>query len=97
MDVIADKDHIAPKISLTNVPTLNYQLRSEIFVSKDGQLRAAHLILDYVPLSHIFQDMSQAIRVGSSRLARIDISKPGFWLGENFLQLSCRFGADLRR
>ena len=53
-DVFADKNHIAPKISLTNVQALNYLLRSEIFVSKDGQLQAAHLILDYKPLSRIF-------------------------------------------
>ena len=47
-------------------------------MSEDGQLRAAHLILDYEPLSHTFQDIGQAIRAGSSRLARIDVSKPGF-------------------
>ena len=29
-------------------------------------------------MSHIFQDVGQAIRVGDSRLARIDVSKPGF-------------------
>ena len=47
-------------------------------MSEDRQLWAAPLILDYEPLSHIFQDVGQAIRVGSPRLARIDISKPGF-------------------
>ena len=47
-------------------------------MSEDGQLRAAHLILDYEPLSRIFQDVGQAIRARSSRLARIDISKLGF-------------------
>ena len=53
-------------------------LRSAIFISEDGQLQAAHLILEYEPLSHIFQDVGQAIRVGDSRLARINVSKPGF-------------------
>ena len=66
-DVFADKDHVALKISLTNISALisalNYLLRSEIFVSEDGQLWSAHLILDYVPLSRIFQDTGQAIRV----------------------------------
>ena len=38
-------------------------------MSEDGQLRAAHLILDYEPLSHIFQDVGQAIKAGSPRLA----------------------------
>ena len=53
-------------------------LRSEIFVSEDGQLLVADLVLDYEPLSHIFQDASQALRVGNPRFARIDVSKPGF-------------------
>ena len=77
-DVFVDKNHVVLKISLTNVPALNYLLRSEIFVSEDGQLRAAHLILNYELLSCIFQDVGQAIRAGSSRLARIDVSKLGF-------------------
>ena len=47
-------------------------------MSEDGQLRAAHLILDYKPLSYIFQDVGQAIRARSPRLACIDVSKPGF-------------------
>ena len=34
--------------------------------------------MDYEPLSRIFQDVGQAIRVGNSRLAQIDISKLGF-------------------
>lgn len=63
---------------MVNIQALNYLLRSEIFVSEDGQLRVAHLILDYESLSCIFQDVGQAIRAGSSRLARIDISKSGF-------------------
>ena len=77
-DVFADKNHIASRLSLTNVQALNYLLRLEILVSEDGQLRAAHLILDNEPQSHIFQDVGQAIRVGSSRLAQIDVSKRGF-------------------
>ena len=47
-------------------------------MSEDRKLRAIHLILDYEPLSRIFQDVGQAIKVGSPRLARIDISKLGF-------------------
>ena len=63
---------------MVNVQALNFLLRFEIFVSEDGQLRVAPLILDYKPLSCAFVDAGQAIRVGSPRLARIDISKPGF-------------------
>ena len=41
-------------------------------------MRAAHLILGYEPLSRAFLDVGQSIRVGSTRLSRIDVSKPGF-------------------
>ena len=65
----AVKTHDTLRISLVNVQAFKYLLRSEIFVSEDEQLQAAHLILDYEPLSRIFQDVGQAIRVWSSRLA----------------------------
>ena len=60
-----------------NVPTLNYLLRSEIYVHEDGQLRACHLVLGYQPLTRAFQPIGHVIRVGSPQLARIDVSKPG--------------------
>ena len=63
---------------MVNVQAFNFLLRSEIFVSEDGQLRATPLILDYEPLSRAFVDAGQAIRAGSPRLAHIDVSKPGF-------------------
>ena len=77
---LVDKMHTTPRISLVNIQALNYLLRLEIFVSEDGQLRAAHLILDYEPLSRAFVDVGQVIRAraGSPRLARIDVSKLGF-------------------
>ena len=74
----ADKAHTTPRLSLVYVQALNFLLRSEIYVSEDGQLRAAPLILDYQPLSHALVDAGQAIRAGSPRLARIDVSIPGF-------------------
>ena len=61
-----------------NVQALNYLLRSEIYVTEDGQLRAAHLVLGYRPLTRSFQAIGHAIRAGSPRLARIDVSKPKF-------------------
>ena len=92
-DIFVDKEHVSPKLSLVNVPGFNYLLRSEILVSEDGQLRAAHLILDYEPISRIFQDAAQALRAGSSRLARIDVSKPGFlaWRDLPPVQLPIRY------
>ena len=53
-DVFADKNHVALWLSLVNVPGLNKLLKSEICTSEDRKLRAAHLILNYEPLSRIF-------------------------------------------
>ena len=66
-----------------NVPALNYLLRSEIYVAKDGQLRAGHLVLGYRPLTRAFQAIGHAIRTGSPQLARIDVSKPKFLARED--------------
>ena len=63
---------------MVNIPDLNKLLRFEIVINKDRQLHIAHLILDYEPLSRVFQDVGQAIRAGDPRLARIDVFKPVF-------------------
>ena len=47
-------------------------------MSEVGQLRAAPLILDYERLSRALVNAGQAIKAGSPRLARIDVSIPGF-------------------
>ena len=83
LEIFADRDHISLKLSHTNVQAFNYLLRSEIFVSEDGQLRVAPLILDYEPLSCTFQDVGQAIGAGSSILAWIDVSKLGLLARRN--------------
>ena len=75
---LTDKEHVTPRLSLTNVAALNYLLRSQIFVNDDGQLQAAHLVLDYDPLSRSFQDVDNAIRANDYRLAHIDVSRPHF-------------------
>ena len=61
-----------------NVPTLNYLLRSQIFVNNDRQLRVAHLILDYEPISRTFLDVGNSIRANDYHLACINVSRPGF-------------------
>ena len=75
---LPDKFLTNPKLSLINVPALNYLLRSEIFVNDDGQLRAVHLILDFEPISRSFLDVGNSIRARDYRLARIDVSRPNF-------------------
>ena len=73
-----DKGHTTPWLSLVNIQALNFLLRSEIYVSVEGQLRAAPLILDYEPLTRALVEAGQAIKASSPRLARIDVSVPGF-------------------
>ena len=46
-------------------------------MNDDGQLRAAHLILDFEPISRNFLDVGNSIRANDYRLAHIDISQPG--------------------
>ena len=47
-------------------------------MNDDGQLRAAHLILDYEPISRTFLHVANSIKANDYRLARIDVSRPGF-------------------
>ena len=47
-------------------------------MNDDGQLQAAHLILDYEPLSRFFLNVGNVIRANDYRLARIDVSRPNF-------------------
>ena len=49
-----------------------------MFVHTDGQLRAAHLILDYIPISKSFQDPRCVIKARDPRLHRISVIAPGF-------------------
>jgi len=88
-DFFAYKNHVAPRLSLVNVPALSKLLKSEVFVSEDKQLWAAPLILDYEPLSHIFQDADQAIKAGDPQLNRIDVSKPGFLAQRDLSPIQC--------
>ena len=43
-------------------------------MSEDKQLRAVHLIMDFEPISEIYQEVGHAIRAGNQRLARIVVS-----------------------
>ena len=52
----ADKSSTKPKLSLVNKESLDRILWAEVYVNEaDGQLRAAHLILGYTPISLAFQ------------------------------------------
>ena len=53
-DDFLDKYSAISNLNFVYVPDLTKILKVEIFVHKDGQLRAAHLILGYNPLSSSF-------------------------------------------
>ena len=77
---LADDYYTAPNKNLVNFPDLNQILRSEIFLHKDGQLRAVHIILGYEPISKCFQSPKNIIRAKDLRLALIDVAVRGFLL-----------------
>ena len=50
----ANKNATIPNFSLVNQASLDKILKAEVFVHTDGQLRATHLIVDYIPVSKNF-------------------------------------------
>ena len=52
-------------------------------MSEDRQLRAVHLILDFEPISRVFQEIGHAIRAGNPQINRINISKSDFLARED--------------
>ena len=56
-------------------------LKAKVFVNKDdNQLRAAHLILGYTPISRTFQAPKCVIKAHDPRLHRISVVVEGFLL-----------------
>ena len=89
-NIFANKRHVAPRLSLVNVPALNYLLGSEIFISEVGGCE---------PLT---QYLTTSLCQGSSRrrVRQSELVIPGqlaqtslclvFWLGETFNLSYCR-------
>ena len=66
-------------LRLVNKASLDRILQSEVYVNEaDGQLRAAHLILGYKPISCAFQALRCVIRAKNPRLHRISDAYEGF-------------------
>ena len=57
-----------------NFSDLNRILKSEIFLYQDGQLRAVHVILGFMPISNHFQSPKNMIRAKGPRLALIVVA-----------------------
>ena len=52
-------------------------------MSEDRQLRVVHLILDFEPISRVFQEIGHAIKAGDPQINCIDVSKPNFLARED--------------
>ena len=80
---IADPNSFTPSLRLVNKASLDRILQSEVHVNElDGQLRVAHLILRYTPISRTFQDPRCVIRAKDPRLHRISAAYEGFVVPE---------------
>ena len=67
-----------PSLRLVNKASLDRVLQAEIYINElDGQLRAAHLILGYNPISRAFQTPSCVIKAKDPRLRRISVAYEG--------------------
>ena len=77
----ADKYSAIPNFSLVNELDLTRILKAEIFAHTDGQLRAAHIILGYDPISSSFQAPKYVIKVKDPPLHQINITISSFLAG----------------
>ena len=78
----ADRHVAELNLNLVNNDSLEKILQAEVFVNKDGQLRAAYLILGYKPISSSFQVPKCVIKARDPCLQRISVVVPGFLLPE---------------
>ena len=80
----ADANSTTPLFRLVNRASLDKILQSEVYVNEvDSQLRAAHLILGYSPISRTFQAPRCVIRAKDPRLHRISVAYEGFVVPED--------------
>ena len=79
----ADINSTTPLFCLVNRASLDRILQSEVYVNEsDGQLRVAHLILGYTPISRAFQAPKCVIKAKDHRLNRISVAYEGFVVPE---------------
>ena len=74
----ADKNVAIPNFNLVNQLSLDKILKAKVFVHTNSQLRAAHLILDYIPISKSFQAPRCLIKARDPRLHWISVAALGF-------------------
>ena len=84
LNYFVDRRYTKPNLKLVNKVSLDKLLKAEIYVNEaDGQLRVAHLILGYTPLSFAFQAPKCVIRARNPRLRPINVAYEGFIVPED--------------
>ena len=78
LNSFADKHAAIPNFNLVNQPSLDKILKAEVFVHTEGQLRATHLILDYIPISKSFQALRCVVKTRDPCLHQISVAALGF-------------------
>ena len=79
----ADPYSTPPLLHLVNRASLDRILQSKVYVNKaNSQLRAAHLILGYMPISRTFQAPRCVIRAKDPRLHLISVAYEEFVVPE---------------
>ena len=73
-----DKKAAISNFNLMNQPSFDKILKVEVFVHTEGQLRAPHLILDYIPIYKSFQVPRCVIKARNLCLHRISVAAPSF-------------------
>ena len=80
---IADSNALKPSLRLVNKASLDRILQYEVYVNEsDSQLRVAHLILGYTPISRAFQAPKCVIRAKDPQLHCISVAYEGFVVPE---------------
>ena len=75
---VANGSVFTQDIRTVHVRDLNFVLRSEIFIHRDRQLRASHLILGVDSVYSTWQPFGQALIVDSPFLSYIDVRHVNF-------------------
>ncbi|KAL0007366.1 hypothetical protein SO802_008868 [Lithocarpus litseifolius] len=81
MQIPMDKLFTALNLNLVNQEDLNRILKSRIFLHKDDQVRAAHIVFGYTPISFNSQSPKYVIKTKDPQLVQINVAALGFLAG----------------
>ena len=87
---IANPNSTTPSLHLVNKASLDRILKSEVYINEsDDQLKAAHLILGYTPISGAFQAPRCVIRTKDPWFHRISVAYEGLVVPEGISLPRC--------